>query len=280
MNRLSWILSINGERLHALMTQRTRLLLIASVTLLVIVVILALPPIPQSQLYHSFADHRTLFGIPNFLNVISNAPFFLVGTLGLFSLIQQRASDSGGVFIEKPERWPYAVLFLGVTLTCFGSGYYHLAPDNARLVWDRLPLTLVFMSFFAAIIAERISVKAGCLSLFPLVTIGIGSVIYWQLSERSGLGDLRLYIMVQFYPMLAIPLIALLFPSRYTRNTDLLGVMAFYAVAKVFELLDVKIFALSRLVSGHTLKHLFAAIATYWILRMLRNRHPLAVIQL
>ncbi|MFQ5824358.1 MAG: ceramidase domain-containing protein [bacterium] len=266
---------MKGARLNALMTQHTRLLVITTITLAVIVVLLALPPIPQSQAYHSFVDQRTLLGISNFLNVISNAPFFLVGTLGLFFLWQKRATDAGGAFVKSSEQWPYGVFFCGVVLTGFGSVYYHLAPDNARLFWDRLPMTLVFMSFFAAILTERISVKAGLLSLLPLVSFGIGTVIYWHWSELRGVGDLRLYIMVQFYPILAIPLIVLLFPSKYTRSTDLLGVFALYAVAKGFELLDTKIFALGRIVSGHTLKHLAAAFATYWILQMLRNRHPL-----
>ncbi|MFQ5863873.1 MAG: ceramidase domain-containing protein [bacterium] len=204
MNRLSWNLAMNGEWLGGLMTQRTRLLVVGSITLAAVVAILALPPIPQSQTYHRFADQRTLLGIPNFLNVISNAPFFIVGLLGLFFLWRQRASDASGAFAERSEQWPYLLLFSGVALTCFGSVYYHLAPDNARLVWDRLPMSLIFMSFLAAIIVERISVKAGLLLLLPLVTVGIGSVIYWHWSELRGVGDLRLYIMVQFYPGLAM----------------------------------------------------------------------------
>ena len=276
MNRLSQLLAINRERFDALMTQRMRLFVVVSLTLGVIVAILAVPRISQNQSYHNFADQRNLLGISNFLNVISNAPFFLVGTLGLFFLWQQRASDAGCAFIEESEQWPYVVLFLGVVLIGFGSAYYHLLPDNARLAWDRLPMTLVFMSFFSATIVERISMKAGLWLLLPLVGVGIGSVIYWHLSELKGMGDLRPYVMVQFYPVLAIPFIVLLFPPRYTRGTDLLGIVALYAAAKVFELLDAEIFAIGRIVSGHTLKHLVAAIATYWILRMLRKRHPLA----
>jgi len=276
MNRLSQLLAINRERFDALMTQRMRVLLIVSITLGVLVAILAVPRISQNQSYHNFADQRNLLGVSNFLNVISNAPFFLVGTLGLFFLWQQRASSAGCAFIEESEQWPYVVLFLGVVLIGFGSAYYHLCPDNARLAWDRLPMTLVFMSFFSATIVERISMKAGLWLLLPLVGVGIGSVIYWHLSELKGMGDLRPYVMVQFYPVLAIPFIVLLFPPRYTRGTDLLGIVALYAAAKVFELLDAEIFAIGRIVSGHTLKHLVAAIATYWILRMLRKRHPLA----
>ena len=250
--------------------QRTRLLAILGLTLVVIVVILMWPPVPQDRSYHNFADQRMLLGIPNFFDVISNAAFVLVGMLGLLFLYRQSASNA---FPEKAELWPYAVLFLGLALTGMGSAYYHLAPANARLTWDRLPLTLVIMPFFAATIAERVSAKAGLWLLFPLVAVGLGSVIYWHWSEAQGAGDLRLYILVQYYPMLAIPLIVLLFPSRYTRGPDVLVVLGLYAVAKAFEVFDAVIFAQGGFVSGHTLKHLVAGVATYWILRMLRKRH-------
>ncbi len=254
-------------------TRRARFLAIAGLTLAAIMVILALPPIPQNQSYHKFADQRTLLGVSNFLDVISNVPFILVGLPGLIFLWQQRAAEAGA-FVERRELWAYGVLFFGLALTGFGSAYYHLAPDSARLIWDRLPLTLVFMAILAATIAERISMTAGFRLLLPLVCLGVGSVIYWHWSELQGQGDLRPYILVQYYPMLAIPLIIYLFPSRYTRTSDLLMVVAVYVVAKIFELLDAKIFALGQIVSGHTLKHLAAAVATYWILRMVQKRHP------
>jgi hypothetical protein len=257
------------------MTRRSRLFLIAGVTVAAVAGILALPPIPQSQDYHRFADHRTFLGISNFLNVASNAAFLLVGAMGLSFLFRRQDSGVVAAFADSSERWPYVVFFLGVTLTGLGSGYYHLVPDNTRLVWDRAPMSVAFMSLLAPLITERISVKAGRLSLLPLVAAGIGSVLYWNLTELGGRGDLRPYIIVQFYPMVAIPLLVLLFPSRYTRSTDLIAAALGYGVAKAFEALDAKVFAAGQIVSGHTLKHLTAALATYLILRMLRRRHLL-----
>ena len=257
------------------MTRRFRLLVITGITLAAVASMLALPPIPQSQEYHRFADQRAFLGIPNFFNVLSNAAFLLVGTAGLLFLCRRSASMVGAIFTEGLERWPYVIFFLGVTLTGLGSGYYHLAPDNARLVWDRAPMGVAFMAILAALITERISVKAGRLSLFPLVAAGIGSVWYWRLTELGGRGDLRPYIIVQFYPMVAIPLIILLFPSRYTRSADLFGAAVVYGVAKAFEVADAQVFAMGQIASGHTLKHLTAALATYLILRMLRHRRPL-----
>ena len=143
-------------------------------------------PIPQDQAYHHFADRRALLGIPNCLDVLSNVAFLIVGLLGLVFLFCSDATGPGKPFLSRSERWPYAVFFLGVTLTAFGSAYYHLAPQNSRLVWDRLPMTIGFTAFLAAMIAERISVKAGLRMLFPLIAIGLASVVYWEWSELRG----------------------------------------------------------------------------------------------
>jgi len=250
----------------------SRLWAVAGVTAAAIVVIALQAPIPQPQSYHNFADQRAFLGIPNGFDVLSNLPFLLVGIWGaVFVLRRASPSDS---FLTGGERWPYLVLFLGVLLTCFGSGYYHLAPDNARLVWDRLPMTLGFMSLLAAAMAERINLKLGLGSLAPLLALGLASVAQWHLSEQRGEGDLRFYLMVQFFPLLAIPLLLVLLPPRYTLGSYFVAALGFYGLAKVFELFDREIFALGGIVSGHTLKHLTAAAAVGWLLRMLMERGP------
>jgi hypothetical protein len=169
---------------------------------------------------------------------------------------------------------PYSGFFLGVALTSVGSAYYHFAPSNGTLIWDRLPMTIAFVSFFAAVVVERISLKAGLWLLLPLILLGISSVAYWNLTELHGRGDLRPYGYVQAYPLLGIPLVILLFPASYTRTADLLIVGGIYVLAKVFELFDRPIYDLAHIVSGHTLKHLVAALSAYWALRMLQLRVP------
>jgi hypothetical protein len=231
-----------------------------------------LPRISQDAAYHGFADQRTLLAIPNFLNVVSNLPFAVVGVLGLMFLFGRIGSS----FISRGERWPFVVFFLGVALTSIGSSYYHLAPSNERLVWDRLPMTLGFMSIFAAVIEERVSRRVGRWSLAPLLLLGLVSVFYWHMTESAGSGDLRLYAMVQFYPLLAIPLILALFPPLYTRGADLVLALAVYGLAKVLELADRAIYAAGEIVSGHSLKHLAAAAAAYLILCALRKREPIS----
>jgi len=233
---------------------------------------LRLPPTPQPASYHQFADQRSWLGIPNFANVISNLPFAFVGLWGLRFL----SKDPGCRFIDARERWPYLVAFVGLLLTAFGSAYYHLASSNSRLVWDRLPMTVVFGSLIAVVIAERISVEAG-LKLLPfLIASAAGSVLQWYHDELHGHGDLRLYAAVQIYAALIL-LIALLLKPRYSRSFDFAMVFGFYVLAKIFETADRFIFAHTHLVSGHTLKHLAAAAAGYWILRMLEKRSPLVI---
>ena len=155
-----------------------------------IVAVFARPAVPQDLAYHHFADQRSLLGIPNCLNVLSNVPFAIAGLLGLMTTM--RGGD------ERGTRWPYVALFAGVALTTLGSGCYHLQPDNARLVWDRLPMTVGFMGLLTALLAERISVTVSRWLFGPLLLLGAGSVLYWYWSELRHAGDLRLYILVQF----------------------------------------------------------------------------------
>ncbi len=258
-------------------SRRTRLWILAAFTLSCVVIVALLPRIAQNSAYHDFADQRAFFGIPNCLNVVSNAPFLLVGWFGVAFVLRPSRAGEAAPFVTPQERWPYAVFFLGVALTSIGSSYYHLAPGNGTLVWDRLPMTFAFMSFFAAVVVERISLRSGLWLLAPLVLIGIASVGYWNLTEMHGAGDLRPYGLVQAYPLLGVPLLIALFPAKYTRTADLLTVGGIYIVAKLLELLDRPIFSVGHIVSGHTLKHLAAALSAYWALRMLKLRSPLPV---
>ena len=173
------------------MSRRSRVAAFVIVSVGVASAVLLHAPVAQSLAYHHFADRRTIFGIPNGCDVLSNALFLVVGGLGLWYVLCANPGRGSAAFLSQGERWPYAVFFLGVLLTAFGSAYYHLTPDNARLVWDRLPMTVGFMAFLAAMIAERIDLRAGLWLLIPLIAIGAGSVFYWEWTELRGAGDLR-----------------------------------------------------------------------------------------
>ena len=175
--------------------------------------------------------------------------------------------------MSKPwERAAYYVFFFGEFLTCFGSAYYHVAPSNATLVWDRFVFSLLLTSFFAIVIAEFVSPRFGRILLAPLVLVGLFSVLQWHWTELAAQGDLRLYLLVQFYPVLTIPLIIALFRSRYTLGWAFLLTWMLYGVAKIFELFDRPVYELTGAWSGHTFKHFVAAAATACVLYALQRR--------
>jgi hypothetical protein len=252
--------------------RRGRLGLIIAVSLLCVTVLCFLPPIPLGPRYHDFTDKRILLRIPNFLDVLSNVPFMVVGLWGLLWLLRRSSKPS---FVMQQERIPYFVFFAGVALTGVGSFWYHMAPDNSRLPWDLIPMTCSFMSILASIIMERIGVKAGLRLLLPLLVLGIASVAYWYLTERQDHGDYRFYLFVQFFPPLLIALIIALFPPRYTGTHYLAVAFIFFVLAKLFELFDKQIYLFTHMISGHSLKHITAGAACYWILRMLQKRRAL-----
>jgi hypothetical protein len=218
-------------------------------------------PIPQSQSYHAFADSRTIWGIPHFFDVISNLAFVLVGLLGLYESLGSKT-----ITIVNENRTSYNVFFIGVALLGLGSGYYHLIPGNESLVWDRIPITITIMALVSIVIGEFTAIRLGSILLIPLVAAGILSVLYWSWTETTWHGDLRPYIIVQFLPMIALPVILVCFDSGFTKTNGYWLLLSAYVFAKFFEHFDREIFAASGLVSGHTLKHFAAAMGLYILL--------------
>lgn len=241
--------------------------LVAGLAAAFVMVLIVAGPIAQPEAYHEFADQRTLLGIPHCLNVVSSLLYLVAGCAGLWFVCLR---GQAGAFLDPRERWVFGVLFLGVLLTAFGSIYYHLEPADARLLWDRLPMAVVFMASLAAVIAERSKLSWGLVSLVPLVAAGIGSLVYWRAT-----GDLRLYIFTQFFPLAAVPIMMLLLPARHSGNRDLLAALGWYLLAKVAEAADLRIYiALGRTISGHTLKHVLSAVAALWLVHWLWQRRP------
>jgi hypothetical protein len=240
---------------------------------LALLVAVVIEPIPQDPSYHAFVDTRSGLGVPNFGDTASNIGFAVVGIWGLWLVLGRIGKD---VFTQRGDAWPYIAFFAGIAFVSLGSAYYHLAPDNDRLFWDRLPMTVGFMAIFSALVADRIHQPIATRLLLPvLVLAGLLSLLYWDWSEAQGHGDLRFYGLVQFYPMVALPLILWLFPkANYTAGNYLFWVVFWYALSKVLEFFDTEIFSLlGHTVSGHSLKHLAAAVATFVVVRMIAVRH-------
>lgn len=246
---------------------RQKLILVLGLAVAALAMVWLMPPIPQDPAYHRFADQRTLLGIPHTWNTLSNLAFLIIGVLGVRQVI---AGPLPGGLAEL--RSGYLVFFLGVALIAGGSGYYHLHPTNERLLWDRLPMAIALMAFFAVVIGERIDAAFGRRLLWPLLVAGIAAVVYWGITEARGNGDLRAYAVVQFLPMLLIPVILVLFPSRFSREVYLWATLLAYAASKGVELQDETVFHFLGVLSGHTLKHLLAAGSAGLFLLALRRR--------
>jgi len=244
-----------------------RIKIIAIVTLVSIAAVFFVSPVPQDPDYHNFADTRTYIGITNFLNVASNIPFLIVGVLGIFSLSNKKTDHlpDGAVTV-------YWLFFVSLILVCLGSGYYHLNPDNPSLVWDRLPMTIAFMAFFCAVIGEHFSYSLGKRLLAPFVVIGVVSVLYWAYTESRNAGDLRFYALVQFLPMLLVPIILILYRGRSQYAKCIWLLLVGYASSKLVEFWDKPIYELTGLVSGHTLKHLAASLSTIFFYLLVKKR--------
>jgi hypothetical protein len=232
---------------------------------------------PQPLSYHVFADCRAFWAIPNFFNVISNLPFLVGGAMGLALIWNGR-----GRFIDEREQLPYLVFFVGAFLTCFGSAYYHAAPDNPRLVWDRLPMTLGFAGLVSAAIAERVDLKLGLRSLWPLLLVGVITVVYWYATERAGRGNIIPYAAYQTWSIAAIVLVIAAFPARrYSHGGLLAWAAVWYGLAKIFETFDLQVYRLlNGVLSGHTIKHVLAAGAVFAVVRQLQRRSALAAVNI
>ncbi|NYT69698.1 hypothetical protein [Pusillimonas noertemannii] len=125
----------------------------------------------------------------------------------------------------------------------------------------------------SAVVQERVGEKAGATLLWPLLAIGVCSLLLWRWT-----GDLRLYAWAQFFPLTALVIILSLFPPKYTGSRYWVAAAALYALAKLLEHFDHQVYSFGGALSGHTLKHLAAAAACFAILRAFQLRQPLSAV--
>lgn len=229
-----------------------------------LVAVFAVAPKAQDQGYHLFADTAPFGPVPNALNVLSNLGFLAVGLWGLSAVAAARAAHA---FDDPWESKPWALFFLAIAATAFGSAWYHAAPDDARLFWDRLPMTVAFSSLVAAVLGERVDTRAGRRLFVPLVGAGLAAIFAWRF-----LGDLRPYIFLQALSILVVLAAWLFFPSRYPHGRWLAGLLACYAAAVLLETFDRQVKAVIGFTGGHPLKHLAAAAGTACVVFMIRRR--------
>lgn len=246
------------------MTQTRNALTIATIASLAAAAIIH-GPIPQPANYHDFADQTAVLGIAHFADVLSNLGFVLVALWGLARLTPRHRHP----YLEAG--WGgYRLFLLGLLLTGFGSAFYHLAPDNGRLVWDRLPIALACGGLLAGVWGDTRERPSQDLAAW-LALAGVVSVAWWHFTELAGAGDLRPYLLLQVLPMVLIPLWQQQYASYRADRLWFGGALLLYVAAKFAELNDHEI-AMALGVAGHTLKHLLASCATALVVARLDSR--------
>jgi hypothetical protein len=218
---------------------------------------LAHGPVPQLEHYHEFADTRLIAGVANAGDVLSNLGFALVGLWGLGALWPHRHDPS------LWRSWPgYALFLTALILTAFGSAFYHLAPDNSRLLWDRMPIALACAGLLAALYARTHGGPPRLWLAPTLALMGAFSVLWWSWTESLGAGDLRPYLLLQLAPLILIPSWQAKHRSPPAERLAFGIAIALYVAAKATELADHAIFDAVGFMSGHTMKHLLATAAS------------------
>lgn len=229
-------------------------------------------PIAQLPHYHEFADQSLWCGLPHSADVLSNLGFALVALWGMWRLWPVRTHPA-----IKAGWYAYRLFLVSLFLTAFGSGFYHLAPDNARLLWDRLPIALACAGLLAAVRAETVVMASIAAvrqqrELIAFAMFAVSSVAWWYVTDRQGAGDLRLYLLLQGLPLVLIPLWQALHGADRADRIAFAAALVVYVLAKVAEIHDHELAQALHLVSGHTLKHLLATLAAAILVRRLVTR--------
>jgi len=211
-------------------------------------------PIAQLAHYHEFADQSDWADIPHAIDVLTNLAFALVAIVGGWFLMgKYRKGETSAAFPA------YCSFALGIAATTLGSSYYHLAPDDARLFWDRLPIAFACCSLLAAVRADNLpgmDARKAFMELVLLLVAALMSVVWWQQT-----GDLRPYLLIQGLTLVLIPLWQWIYKAERADRMAFGAAMLLYVVAKVTEMLDGQILQQLHFMSGHSLKHLLAALA-------------------
>ena len=223
-------------------------------------------PIAQFNDYHNFADQSISLGIPHAADVLSNIGFAVVAMFGMVRLWPARHH-----LAVRESRYGYRLFLIGLFLTAFGSSFYHLAPDNARLVWDRLPISLACAGLLAAVRAECVPQANGKLNTILLGILAVAGVVWWRVTDLSGVGDLRLYLLLQILPLVLIPLWQTIYRTARADRLIFGAALLMYLAAKFAEVYDHELFVVLGVISGHTIKHLLATVAAgILVVRMVR----------
>lgn len=257
------------SRVNDAQVRRQVWLITAAVVVLYGLLRLAHGPLPQNPSYHLLADTRAFLGfIPRAGDVLTNLAILAAGLFGL--ALRDRMT------VAPEERTALNVLIAATILTALGSAYYHWAPANATLVWDRLPLSVALMSVLVLVLADRVHPLFARDAIWPLAALGVVSVIVWGVLEAMGKGDLLLYLIVRVGAGVSIAMLLILRKPRHTGTKWIVMAVLCEILMATLERLDHEVFRLTGgLASGHNLKHVMVGVALGLVFWWLRARRPL-----
>lgn len=221
----------------------------------------SLLPAQDASSYFNYADQRCILGINNFSDVVSNLAFTVVGLLGFY-------------WIKNNVNLHYEFKILGnfmaaaMVLVSIGSAFFHYIPTVERLFWDRVPMVLGFISLIGLLVADRVNKTMGLKTFFILFVLSVITLALWRLNYL----DLRPYLLIQFGSLLFVVLIIILKSRGTISNSAIWVSFGLYILAKAFEIADNSMWNLTGIISGHTLKHLAAALAMYFLLKTFRKK--------
>lgn len=212
--------------------------------------------------YFLFADNVTCLGILNCFDVLSNLAFLLVSFYGFYIL---KVNNS----LPFSYQTSLTIITTGAFLTSFGSMYFHLSPNTETLFWDRMPMTIGFSGVVITMLVDRLGIQRYFLAIaISIVIMSLSTVVGWHLQWFS----LRPYLIVQYGCLIFTFLTLLLTKSQWIQSSKIFFALSFYVLAKIVEAFDRAIFEFTNeFVSGHTLKHLLAAVAIAFILHQFRK---------
>jgi hypothetical protein len=169
--------------------------------------------------------------VPHFCDVTSNLGFALAAFWGWLRLAPNR---------DHPDLQPWLgrlpAVPAGLFLTALGSTWYHLAPDNARLVWDRLPIALACGGLLAGVLGDvRRRDSRSHAACWRSRHRQRRLVVFHRPGRRRRSAP---YLLLQGLPILLIPLWQWIYKAPAADRLAFGGALAIYIVAKLAELND------------------------------------------
>ena len=215
--------------------------------------------------FHLFADTRIWHGIPNACDVLSNVGFLVAAAAGLFAL-----GRLPRISLTQAQRATAVLFFAGLAISGFCSGFYHLHPDDSRLMVDRSGMSIAFAGLLGLAAATGFGERAGVFAASGLLLAAPFAIF------AAASGHLVPWAIMQFGGMVALCVFASRKPVPGALHVHWLAILAIYSLAKLCEVNDDTIFELTRhFASGHTLKHVVAAFSAWPVLAALHRRRSM-----